>query len=69
MLFIIYYLSVSITKNTKQTNVENNKNKYNYDKWTLKHNEIDGAKSFNLLDKTKPHIKIKKCNDLYIFIK
>lgn len=39
---------------------EQNYSKYNYDKWNLNVNEINGVlkKSFNILIRNKPHIRV-----------
>lgn len=44
--------------------------KYNYDKWTLKVNEInsDFSKSLNLIIRNKPHIKVSYCFLNFCFI-
>ncbi|XP_015370182.1 PREDICTED: uncharacterized protein LOC107166134 isoform X3 [Diuraphis noxia] len=55
-----YYLRKELKKKFKKVLsnevIQNNNNNYNYDKWMLKVNDVNGInKSFNLLVRNKPH--------------
>lgn len=52
------------------TNSTQQNSKYNYDKWTLKVNEInsDFSKSLNLIIRNKPHTKVSYCFLNFCFI-
>lgn len=58
-MYVLFKIS-SLSKTTDDVPIQN-ESKYNYDKWMLKVNDMNGdvINSYNLLIRNKPHVQVR----------